>query len=128
MEKYLLDTDVLVSKQFVSIKEPFVVSLISVVELASVIREKYLEKLNKGEKLRAEGYVKFLNLVLSYIRNVVVEVSFKDIEEAINIMFERDVNLGDAVNAMVARRLGCTVISNDKDWDRLEDIVRIKRV
>ncbi|MCI2415712.1 MAG: hypothetical protein MPF33_10820 [Candidatus Aramenus sp.] len=127
-EKYLLDTDVLVSKQFVNVKQPFVVSLMSVIELASVIRKKYLELLKKGEKSRAEGYVKFLNLTLSHIKNVIVEVSLKDIEDAINVMFTRDVNLGEAVNAMIAKRLDCTVISNDKDWERLKDIVKIKRI
>jgi hypothetical protein len=88
-----------VSKQFVNVKE-FVVSLISIVELASFTRKKYLEKLNEGDKERAEGYVKFLNLMLSNIRNKVVEVSLKDIEEAIPLMFERNVNLGEAVNAV----------------------------
>jgi len=97
---------------------------VSVIEMASVIRNKYLELLRKGEKAMAKGYIEFLNLVLSQIRNNVVEVTFSDIEEGIKIMFERDVNLSEAINAIIARRLKAIVISNDKDWVRLKDLVK----
>ncbi|TRM80425.1 hypothetical protein DJ531_12280, partial [Sulfolobus sp. A20-N-F6] len=116
-EKYLLDTDILVSKQFVKVKEPFIVSLVSIIELAIVIRRKHHELIKRGERRRAEGYLNFLYLTLSQIKDVVVEVSLKDVEEGIKIMFERDVNLGEAINAVIAKRLNYTVVSNDKDWE-----------
>ncbi|AGE71878.1 PIN domain-containing protein [Sulfolobus acidocaldarius] len=126
--KRLLDTDVLLSKKFVEVKEPYVVSLISIIEITSVIRRKYLELAKKGEKSRAEGYIRFLNLTLSHIRNNVVEVTFRDVERGIELMFERDVNLGEAVNTMVAKRLNLTVISSDKDWESLRDIIDVENM
>ncbi|MCY0858884.1 MAG: PIN domain-containing protein [Sulfolobaceae archaeon] len=127
-ERYLLDTDILVSKQFANISEPYVVSLVSVFELASVVRKKYLNLLAKNDKSRAEGYREFLNLVLSQIKDRIVQVFIEDLEEGIDIMFERDVNLGEAINAVIAKRLNCKVISNDKDWERLSDIAEVKRI
>ncbi|WP_230952031.1 PIN domain-containing protein [Sulfolobus acidocaldarius] len=110
------------------VKEPYVVSLISIIEITSVIRRKYLELAKKGEKSRAEGYIRFLNLTLSHIRNNVVEVTFRDVERGIELMFERDVNLGEAVNTMVAKRLNLTVISSDKDWESLRDIIDVENM
>lgn len=126
--KFLLDTDILVSKKYLHyINEDFVVTTITLLELMSVLRRKYLEMLKNGERRRAEGYLNMLRVIVIHVKNRIIEATPEDFIQGIEIMIERDINAGDAVNAMIAKRTGRKVVSDDKDWDRVKDLVEVVR-
>lgn len=125
-EKLLLDTDILFSKKYRKYKRiDFAVTIISAFELVEITRRRYVEMINKGEKARAQGYINSLKAILTDIVDKVIDVSVIDVLDAIKIMVERDVNPGDAVNAVVAMRTGRKVVSEDKDWERVKDLVEV---
>lgn len=127
-EQLLLDTDILFSKKYKDFKQlDFVVSIVSVFELIEISRRKYIEMTNKGEKVRAQGYINSLKPIIDDVRHNVINATIDDFLAAIKIMVERNINAGDVVNAVIAIRTGRKVVSEDKDWERVKDLVEVIR-
>ena len=60
-----------------------------------------------------------------YQQNVQLEYpNIKDFVEAFEVMKDKDVDAVDAILAVIAKRQGVNVLSNDKDWDRLKDYAK----
>ncbi|WP_168364245.1 type II toxin-antitoxin system VapC family toxin [Metallosphaera hakonensis] len=125
--RYLIDTDVLFSKKFLKYKGDGLVTATSVYEFLTVIRERYLELYHFGNKDRAKGYLRFLGLVLGEIKSSIIDVTSNDFIHAGSLVFERDLNVGDAINVAVAKRLNLVIVSEDKDYDRIRDLVTVTR-
>ena len=126
-EKYIIDTDILFSKEYLQFKEKGVVTLITLYEFITLIRRKYIDILKSGNKSRAEGYIKFLNLVIRDIKDSILEISKNDILDAVKLVFNRNIDVGDAINTIVALRIGAKIISKDKDYERVKDLVEVIR-
>ncbi|WP_269199652.1 type II toxin-antitoxin system VapC family toxin [Acidianus ambivalens] len=92
-----------------------------------VIRNKYMEMMKKGYKDRVEGYLNFIKLIKNEMKNSIIDVNKDDILKAIDIIFEREINVGDAINVATARKMNVTIVSNDKDYDRVKDLVEVIR-
>ncbi|MFP3218865.1 MAG: PIN domain-containing protein, partial [Acidianus sp.] len=60
-----------------------------------------------------------------YQQNVQLEYpNIKDFVEAFEVMKDKDVDAVDAILAVIAKKQGVNVLSNDKDWDRLKDYAK----
>ncbi|WP_162582814.1 type II toxin-antitoxin system VapC family toxin [Acidianus brierleyi] len=126
-EKYLIDTDILFSKKYVKFRGKGIITIITLYELITIVRSRYLDMLKRGYKNRAEGYLRFLNIILNDIKNSVIGITEFDILNSINIIFERELSVGDAINVTIAKRSGMTIVSNDKDYERVKDLVNVIR-
>jgi predicted nucleic acid-binding protein len=92
-----------------------------------VIRKNALEFLKKNEREVANKYLAFGRefLKILYQQNVQLEYpNIKDFVEAFEVMKDKDVDAVDAILAVIAKRQGVNVLSNDKDWDRLKDYAK----
>ena len=114
--KYLLDTDILFSKRYLQFKGEGVVTVITLYEFITIIRRRHIDTLKNGNKSRAEGYIKFLNLVIADIKDTILEINKNDILDAVNLVFDRNIDVGDAINTIVARRINSKIVSKDKDY------------
>jgi predicted nucleic acid-binding protein len=92
-----------------------------------ITRNKYTEMIKKGHKDIAKGYLNFLKLMKNEMKNSIIDVNKDDIWKAIDIIFEREINVGDAINVVIARKISATIVSNDKDYDRVKDLVEVIR-
>ncbi|BDC18027.1 PIN domain-containing protein [Acidianus sp. HS-5] len=125
-EIYLIDTDILFSKKYLNFREKkYRITSITLYEFIVIIRNKYIEMMKKGYKHRAEGYLNFLKLIKNEIKNSVVDVNKDDILKSINLIFEREINVGDAINVEIARKINALIVSNDKDYSRVKDLVKV---
>jgi PIN domain. len=123
--KYLLDTDILFSKRYLQFKGEGVVTVITLYEFITIIRRRHIDTLKNGNKSRAEGYIKFLNLVIADIKDSILEINKNDILDAVNLVFDRNIDVGDAINTIVARRINSKIVSKDKDYERVKDLVEV---
>ena len=123
--KYLLDTDILFSKEYLQFKGEGVVTVITLYEFITIIRRRHIDTLKNGNKSRAEGYIKFLNLVIADIKDSILEINKNDILDAVNLVFDRNIDVGDAINTIVARRINSKIVSKDKDYERVKDLVEV---
>jgi len=123
--KYLLDTDILFSKRYLQFKGEGVVTVITLYEFITIIRRRHIDTLKSGNKSRAEGYIKFLNLVIADIKDSILEINKNDILDAVNLVFDRNIDVGDAINTIVARRINSKIVSKDKDYERVKDLVEV---
>jgi len=47
--------------------------------------------------------------------------TISELREAVGLVLQRDVDPGDALNAITARKRGMSIVTLDKDWQRLSD-------
>jgi len=125
---HLIDTDILFSKKYLNFREKeYRITNITLYEFIVIIRNKYMEMMKKGHKDRAKGYLNFLKLIKNEMKNSIIDVNKDDILKAIDIIFEREINVGDAINVVIARKMNAVIVSNDKDYDRVKDLVEVIR-
>ena len=125
---HLIDTDILFSKKYLNFREKeYRITNITLYEFIVIIRNKYMEMMKKGHKDRAKGYLNFLKLIKNEMKNSIIDVNKDDILKAIDIIFEREINVGDAIDVVIARKMNATIVSNDKDYDRVKDLVEVIR-
>ncbi len=65
--------------------------------------------------------------MLGEIKSSIIDVTSNDFIHAGSLVFERDLNVGDAINVAVAKRLNLVIVSEDKDYDRIRDLVTVTR-
>jgi hypothetical protein len=41
------------------------------------------------------------------------------------LVFDRNIDVGDAINTIVARRINSKIVSKDKDYERVKDLVEV---
>ncbi|BCU71503.1 PIN domain-containing protein [Stygiolobus caldivivus] len=61
------------------------------------------------------------------LKNLLLKLTANDFIHAGDIVFRRDLDVRDAVNVAVAERLNLVIVSEDKDYDRVKDIVKVIR-
>lgn len=124
-QEYIIDTDTLFSKDYLKFKGKGLVTLITIYEFILITRSKRIEMMKIGSRKRAEGYLKLLNLVIGDIKDSIIEVSKDDMLESMRLVFDREINVGDAVNVVAAKKIDAKIVSNDKDYTRVKDLVRV---
>lgn len=100
-----------------------VFSTVALFEYLVFIREKFIEQRKLNKKERANGYIEAARIVLERVAmagNQLVSPS-NDFLKGLEISKERDVDVGDAILASMAKERGLRVITADRDWERLKD-------
>ncbi|WP_346729549.1 PIN domain-containing protein [Acidianus sp. HS-5] len=95
--------------------------------MMEVIRKNALECMKKNKPEEANKYIAFGREFLKILhqQNAQFEYpSLKDFVDAFEVMVEKDVNVVDAALAVIAKKQGVDVLSNDNDWDRLKDYAK----
>ncbi len=125
----LIDTNVLVSKK-VEIVEGFwdqlYVTPIVLLEYLNWATESRNTWLSRGDKSRAQGYMRLIKLLPQVlealgVKILAVEYNISDLVEAVMLVEKRSVDPGDALNAIATRKYKLRVLTMDRDWLRLKD-------
>ncbi len=130
-KRVLVDTNILVSKKIVQLKlleRELYVTPVVVLEYLNWALESYNEMMSRREYGRAKGYMRLIELFPHLLDELGISVigqefSLEDLARAIRLVVERNVDPGDALNAVTASKLGLGVVTGDRDWLRLEDYV-----
>ena len=77
---------------------------------------------------RAKGYERLIEMFPELLESLGITIvsprlDIEEVSEATRLIREKSINPGDALIALAAKQLGLGVISNDKDWKRLQDYV-----
>ncbi|PSN87208.1 hypothetical protein B9Q03_10940 [Candidatus Marsarchaeota G2 archaeon OSP_D] len=64
-------------------------------------------------------------MVIGDIKDSIIDVSRDGVLESISLVFDREINVGDAVNVMIAKKINAEIVSNDKDYTRVKDLVKV---
>jgi len=64
-------------------------------------------------------------LVIGDIKDSIIDVSRDGVLESISLVFDREINDGDAVNVIIAKKINAEIVSNDKDYTRVKDLVKV---
>jgi predicted nucleic acid-binding protein len=129
--KVLIDTNIIIEKRnklfnLLGNYDPIYSDLV-LTEVMKVIRKNALEFLKKNKREVANKYLAFGRefFKILYQQNVQLEYpNIKDFVEAFEVMKDKDVDAVDAILAVIAKKQGVNVLSNDKDWDRLKDYAK----
>ena len=130
-KRVLVDTNILVSKKIVQLKlleRELYVTPVIILEYLNWALESYNEMMSRREYERAKGYMRLIELFPHLLDELGISVigqefSLEDLARAIRLVVERNVDPGDALNAVTASKLGLGVVTGDRDWLRLEDYV-----
>ena len=125
----LVDTNILVSKKLKSLltlQDRLYVTPVVVVEYLNWAIESRNKMLSEGSVKRAKGYERLIRLFPSLLRELgvgIIEQSLdaRDLGEAIDLVLDRGVGPGDALNAVTIRKEKLKVVTRDKDWEKLRD-------
>ncbi len=126
-----MDTNLLVSKRIRDLQKlgrRLAVTPVVVLEYMNWAIASRNKALARGEAERAAGYERLLHLLpslLDAIGATLVEqgLDTRDLEEAAALVTERQVDPGDALNAVTAAKKSLAVATCDRDWLRLRDHV-----
>ncbi|PSN94591.1 hypothetical protein B9Q09_04020 [Candidatus Marsarchaeota G2 archaeon ECH_B_SAG-C16] len=64
-------------------------------------------------------------MVIGDIKDSIIDVSRDGVLESISLVFDREINDGDAVNVIIAKKINAEIVSNDKDYTRVKDLVKV---
>jgi predicted nucleic acid-binding protein len=125
----IVDTCVLVSKKLEALRTlnaKLYITPVVLLEYLNWAMESRNIWLVKGDAKRAKGYERLIELLPSALLELGVEVleqkfTISELREAVGLVLQRDVDPGDALNAITARKRGMSIITLDKDWQRLSD-------
>jgi len=131
-EGYIVDTNVLVSKRLRFLEKlaaegrRLYVTPVVLLEYMNWAVEQRNRMMARGEAGRAKGYERLLQLLPRLLQALGIEIldqslTLADLEEATRLVLERQVDPGDALNAVTARKKRLGVITGDHDWRRLRD-------
>ena len=130
-EGVLVDTNVLISKKLrvlmqLQASNKLYITPVVLLEYMNWAIASRNRALARGEKERAEGYQRLLALFPQLLLGLGIEVidqdiTIEDLVEAVELIVARNVDPGDALNAVTARRKGLCVVTQDRDWLRLRD-------
>ncbi|RSN74548.1 type II toxin-antitoxin system VapC family toxin [Candidatus Methanodesulfokora washburnensis] len=125
----IVDTCVLVSKKLEALRTlnaKLYITPVVLLEYLNWAMESRNIWLVKGDAKRAKGYERLIELLPSALLELGVEVleqklTISELREAVGLVLQRDVDPGDALNAITARKRGMSIVTLDKDWQRLSD-------
>jgi len=125
----IVDTCVLVSKKLEALRTlnaKLYITPVVLLEYLNWAMESRNIWLDKGDVKRAKGYERLIELLPSALLELGVEVleqkfTISELREAVGLVLQRDVDPGDALNAITARKRGMSIVTLDKDWQRLSD-------
>lgn len=128
---YIVDTNILVSKkirELLGLGSDLYITPTIILEYLNWAIAQRNRMLRRGLVERAKGYerlVEMFPVLLESLGIVIVSprLGIEEVSEATRLVRERSVDPGDALIALAARQLGLGVISNDKDWERLQDYI-----
>ncbi len=131
-EGYIVDTNVLVSKKLRVLErvgKPLYITETVVLEYMNWVARQRRLMLQRGERERAKGYERLLRLFPRLLESLGItllptQLDSEAVEEAARLVIERDVDPGDALIAVTAKRLRLGVVSGDRDWERLRDYIQ----
>jgi len=125
----LVDTNILVSRKLralLTLEEQLYVTPVVLLEYINWALESRNRRLAEGDYERAKGYERLIELLPSLLRELGIKVieqglEVEDFKEAVNLILHRDVDPGDALNAITAKKKRLKVATRDRDWQRLKD-------
>lgn len=119
----ILDTNVIISKKEIE----GIVTLPVLIELMNYLLEQYNYFAGKGEKRRAMGYLnEILNLPILLQRAKLLGFDIDDVRDIVYYIVERHVDPTDAYLALISKKFGLIIVTNDKDFERLSDIAKTR--
>lgn len=96
-------------------------------ELAEFIFQKYLDYMNSSQQERANGYIKLFKYLIEYLSKYpLLSHSFKDYIQAIDLSTSRNIDVTDALLVISALKLNTVIMTKNKDFERVKDLVKIK--
>ena len=128
---YIVDTNILVSKkirELLRLDADLYVTPTIILEYLNWAIAQRNKMLKRGLVERAKGYEKLIEMFPELLESLGITIvspklDIEEVSEATRLIRERSINPGDALIALAAKQLGLGVISNDKDWKRLQDYV-----
>ncbi len=128
----LIDTSVLVSKKLgtvLGLREPLYVTPVVILEYLNWVIESRNMWFTKGDTKRAEGYERLVKLLQGLLEELDVEVvdqklDIVDLGDIVTLVLEREVDPGNALNAVTAKKMNLKVVTRDKDWEKLRDYAK----
>ncbi|AWR95722.1 PIN domain-containing protein [Acidianus brierleyi] len=125
-KKIIVDTNIIISKKFLDLNNVIVTESV-VQELAEFIFQKYLDYMNSSQQERANGYIKLFKYLIEYLSKYpLLSHSFKDYIQAIDLSTSRNIDVTDALLVITALKLNTVIMTKDKDFERVKDLVKIK--
>lgn len=130
-KSYIIDTNILVSKkirELLRLDADLYVTPTIILEYLNWAIAQRNKMLKRGLVERAKGYEKLIEMFPELLESLGITIvspklDIEEVSEATRLIRERSINPGDALIALAAKQLGLGVISNDKDWKRLQDYV-----
>ena len=128
----LIDTNILASKKLkilLSINEPLYITPTILLEYLDWAIESRNIWLGKGNEKRAKGYEKLIKLFPKLIEELGINmidqnVDKDDLKEITILIIQRNIDPGDATNAITTKKQKLKTITQDKDWQRLQDYTK----
>jgi len=128
---YIVDTNILVSKkirELLRLGADLYVTPTIILEYLNWAIAQRNKMLKRGLVERAKGYERLIEMFPELLESLGImivspKLDIEEVSEATRLIRERSINPGDALIALAAKQLGLGVISNDKDWERLQDYV-----
>jgi predicted nucleic acid-binding protein len=125
----IVDTCILVSKKLEALRTlnaKLYITPVVLLEYLNWAMESRNIWLVKGDAKRAKGYERLIELLPSILLELGIDVleqkfTISELREAVGLVLQRDVDPGDALNAITARKRGMSIVTLDKDWQRLSD-------
>ncbi|MGC8583477.1 MAG: type II toxin-antitoxin system VapC family toxin [Thermoproteus sp.] len=121
MERCVVDTSILISKKLDAVlqcRERYVTA-VAVLEYLTWARR----SAEAAEGPRRRGYLKLIELLPDLLTSLglqlVDKIDIDDVRLAARWIVERQVNPGDALISATALRLNATVLTRDRDWERI---------
>ncbi len=129
---YIVDTNVFVSKRLKALEKlqgKLYVTVTVIYEYLVWALTSRNKMLGRGLLERARGYERLIEMFPRLLEALGIGViheplDYDAVAEVARLVLERGVDVGDALLAVTARRLGFGVVSLDRDWERLRDYVR----
>jgi len=119
-----VDTNV-ISKKILSI-ERYVVTESVLHEFAEFVYEKYLESVNSSHRDRALGYIKLFKYIIELLSDKPLVIhSFYDYLKAMDLAISKNLDITDALLIITAKKLNLTILTRDRDFERVRDLAKI---
>lgn len=80
--------------------------------------------MRKGEKERAAGYLRMIGQ-LNYLDVEILEIEKDELKDLIYYVMNKDLDPADAYLVVIAKRYGLSIATEDKDFERVEDEIKI---
>jgi len=132
-QEILLDTSVLFSREFANLlTRKLVINDTVILEYLQVIIGLRDEANVAGDQTKARGREAQLRFFPQLVReNSIIlagDFSIEQVEQAANLILDRQVDPGDALIALWSNQHGASIATRDNDYDRLADICDVVKL